>query len=193
MRSECLERHIVTFAIETHAQEATTCSSYIRKAVKDSFKGNLSELEYVVREGQFMSGRLAEEPSFNNAMRDLISPSLGEELVACNKALSKFTVGTPGVLDTLQLVKDTQCALGEFGLGDIEIEANVCGLDFRDILVGFGRIRVDDLGIDYGVIITRGWPACKSDIRPGGSACVVSLGSMWTIVRSHRTSLRKVS
>lgn len=103
------------------------------------------------------------------------------------------TVGTPGVLDTLQLVKDTQCALGEFGLEDIEIEANVCGLDFRDILVGFGRIRVDDLGIDYGVIITRGWPACKSDIRPGGSACVVSLGSMWTIVRSHRTSLRKVS
>lgn len=41
------------------------------------------------------------------------------------------------------------------------------------------------MGIDCGGVVTRVGPACKYKIWPGDLVCVVSPGSMRTIVRSQ--------
>lgn len=192
MRSESFEKHIVTLAIEGNATDIAACVPNITKVFEASFQRKLPEVEYIVRDGQLMTGRLAQEPSLDDSIRDLISPQLKRQpLVPDGGRPMKLVVASPGMLDTLHFVEDADYNL-DLGPEEIEIEAKAWGLSFRELFVALGRLDESDLGADCAGIITRVGTACKTGLRPGDHVCTLCFGCMRTICRAHETTVYKI-
>ncbi len=195
MRSESFEKHIITLAIESsRTDDIIACVlPSITKVFEASFRRGLPEIEYVVRDGQLMSGRLAHEPSLDEMIRDLISPQLKKEPLIVHEGgrPMKLVVGSPGILDTLHFVEDAEYD-SELGPEIIEIETKAWGLSFRELFVALGRLDDGALGVDCAGIVTRVGTSCKTGLRPGDRVCALSFGCMRTICRAQETTVYKI-
>ncbi|KAI0848453.1 hypothetical protein F5Y00DRAFT_270187 [Daldinia vernicosa] len=192
MRSESFEKHIVTLNIEANEHDTVSPIANITKVFEASFLRNSPELEYIVRDGRLLSGRLTQEPELDSSICDLISPQLKKQpLVLDGDCPMRLALGSIGMLDTIHFVEDVDYYL-ELGPEDIEIEAKAWGLSFRDLFAALGRLNENDLGADYAGIVTRIGSACKTDLRPGDRVCALSLGCMRTICRTHESNVFKI-
>lgn len=184
MRAESFEKHIVTLHIETHPEGIRSWADIIRDVCRASFIQGSTELDYVARRGQVLSGRAFEEASYNEDIRSLIYPQLKSERLGIGRPV-KLSFGSPGILDSLRFVEDISAHKDELGSHEIEIQAKAWSINFRDIFVALGRLEGTSLGVDCTGIVTRVGSACSTAIQTGDRVCMLSPGCMRTYPRAH--------
>ncbi len=73
---------------------------------------------------------------------------------AANGVPVRLDLGTPGLLNTLRFVQDTEQET-PLGAGDVDIEIRAVGLNYRDILIALGRLQNANMGCECAGIVTR--------------------------------------
>ncbi|PWY75103.1 polyketide synthase [Aspergillus heteromorphus CBS 117.55] len=76
----------------------------------------------------------------------------------------KMTIGSPGLLNTLQFVEDR--TLEPLGPDEIKIKVRAVGLNFRDVLVALGRLESDTLGAEFAGEVVQVGDSCQR-FQPG--------------------------
>ncbi|KAI1105776.1 hypothetical protein F4804DRAFT_111633 [Jackrogersella minutella] len=188
IRHEESDKHIVTLAIETKEETKAEYSQYIAKAYKAAFESQTPELEYIIRNGQLTTGRVAEDISGNETLQSLLRPQLQDKPFSAGPAL-KLTVGETGTLDSLQLVEDV-AQQADLLPHEVEIEAKSWGLNFRDVLCALGRLEDNELGVDCAGVVTRVGPDC--DLQPGDRVSMISIDCMRTHPRALDHAVVKI-
>jgi NADPH:quinone reductase-like Zn-dependent oxidoreductase/SAM-dependent methyltransferase len=190
VRSEAFEKHIVTLGIEAQDDSDVHLDvSNITKVYEAAFLRFSPELEFVLRDQYLMSGRLVEEKSSNNAIRQLLAPQITLEPFGADPPV-KLTVETPGLLDSICFTEDHE-ATGELGPFDVEIESKLWALNFRDVFIALGRLEEDDIGSDCAGIVTRVGNSCTS-VAVGDRVCIASLGCMRRLCRVPEVAVHKI-
>ncbi|KAI1806524.1 hypothetical protein F4811DRAFT_510318 [Daldinia bambusicola] len=190
IRHEESEKHIVTVAIESQGETKEQHAQYVAKAYKAAFESQTAELEYIVRNGQLTTGRVAEDVSGNETLRSLLYPRIQEKPFSEGPAL-KLAIGETGTLDGLQLVEDV-AREAELRPHEVEIEAKSWGLNFRDVLCALGRLKDNELGVDCAGVVTRVGPDTDPEIRPGDKVCMIAIDCMRTHPRASDKAVLKI-
>ena len=109
--------------------------------------------------------------------------SLSQELAATathnegHHSVKRLQISKPGLLDTLYW--DTAPISDTIPEGNVEIEVQAVGLNFRDLLISMGLIPGDtaNLGMDLSGIITRTYsrPSSKSDLKTGDRVLAITV------------------
>ncbi|KAI1399900.1 hypothetical protein F4819DRAFT_488127 [Hypoxylon fuscum] len=214
MRSEAIERKIVTLSIEVSpspiwkaALVGPYTSAYIKTVLEAAFipavgaPSSSWELEYIVRNGYICTGRAFEEAALNKKVRHLIAPSLMVEPWLPGPPL-EVTLETPGALDTFQFVRDANHTISEdLEPGQVEIEARAWPLSFRDLFIAIGRLDWETPGSECAGIVTRIGPAATGTeytespnlgLRPGDRVCMGWVRSLRTHPRGPVSSVYKI-
>ncbi|GAW26208.1 putative polyketide synthase [Rosellinia necatrix] len=189
IRTEAIEKHLVLLSIERSGESTASLACHVSKVLKAAFEASSAEVEYVVRHGELMTGRVVEESSLNSTMRSLIYPQLQDK--PWSSSALQLTVRTPGDLESLEFVEDPTHTT-PLGPRDVEIAAKAWGLNFRDVYVALGRLDDGDLGGDCAGIVTRIGSACESGIQPGDRVCMISPGCMRAYPRALESSVLKL-
>ncbi|RYP13408.1 hypothetical protein DL767_010766 [Monosporascus sp. MG133] len=191
IRSEAEEKHIVTLSIEASPLETVDdWAGYIKKVLEVSFTSAPYEIEFSVRDGLILTGRLVEEVAMNETIQSLLSTKWETQPWLPGPAV-RLEVGTPGVLDTLQFVEDEafrdQIAVdpGELHPDEVEMEAKTWAVSFRDIFIALGRLPGHTLGFECAGIVKRVGTNCLQTFRPGQKVCMTTPGCMRSYPRSH--------
>ncbi|KAI0880462.1 uncharacterized protein GGS22DRAFT_182315 [Annulohypoxylon maeteangense] len=183
IRTEESSKHLVSLTIESCALGNE--GSFITQVLKSCFIDQLSstELEFVVRDGQLLIGRLTREVQLDQERVDRIVPRLRSKSWQPGPPL-KLSVGTAGMLDTLHFVQDDATQADILQVGEVEIAAAAWPVSFRDVLIALGRLSSQEgLGFECAGSITRIGPGCppEYDLHVGDRVVIVSPGCM----RSH--------
>ncbi|ETS78082.1 hypothetical protein PFICI_10144 [Pestalotiopsis fici W106-1] len=185
LRSEAIEKHIVTLSIETSDPAANSAHylEYIQESLRVSFEGERArDTEYIVRDGVFYTERLAQEIELENRtqssgqLQPRIEPWSGGSPV-------KLDIPVPGLLDTLRFVEDTEY-VNDLSPEDVEIEAKAWPLSFRDIFIALGRLEGETPGFECAGVVTR-VGTNVTDFRPGDRVALASPGCIKTYPRAH--------
>lgn len=190
IRTEFIEKHIVSLSIESNDRDLGTCTEHVKNVIAASFIADGLELEYIVREGQLMSGRLTEEIALNDALHSYTTPQMSTESWRSGPPIS-LVVGTPGMLDTLHFVEDTT-HMTELEPEYIEVEVKAWAVSFRDLFLALGRIDGDTMGFDQAGIVTRVGSACPSNVQIGDRVFIGSFCGVGTFARGHYTGVYKL-
>ncbi|KAK8013121.1 Type I Iterative PKS, partial [Apiospora marii] len=186
VRAEAIEKQIITLAVESEDPlEADTLSTYISRVLESHESVEHPDTEFVVRGGHLTTGRLAEDVEIDEQVEAMVSPRLRRMPLDSNVPL-QLSVGTPGMLDTLQFIEDPS-TIPDLGAGEVEVEAKAWALSFRDIFVAIGRLQGSDLGWDCAGVVRRVGPGCS--LVPGERVCLGAPGSMRTHVRASSASV----
>ncbi|KAB5517403.1 putative polyketide synthase [Coniochaeta sp. 2T2.1] len=183
IRCEQPDRHLVTLTFEEQHSPASSARQ-IAAVLADAFESSSPEVEYVVRQGQILTGRVVQDPTGNTMLQSLLVPRLQHRALRDAPAALRLDVGTPGTLDSLRFVQDSIYGT-ELGPLEVEIQAKAWGLNFRDVLIALGRKEGDGLGADCAGIVTRVGRDCRSSLRPGDRVCMVAEGCMRQYPRAH--------
>jgi hypothetical protein len=189
IRSEALDRQIVTLSIESGSRDLATYAAHISSVLFAAFNTDIAspELEYVVRDGILHTGRLFEEIELNDKMKALISPKLESGPWKSGPPL-KLAINVRGMLDSLEFVENVAHRL-ELQTDEIEIEAKAWGLSFRDIFVALGRLNGNDFGYDCAGVVTIA--GSDTDFQPGDRVVMSGQGCMRTYPWQSHTQLSK--
>ncbi|KAI0010005.1 hypothetical protein F4779DRAFT_331916 [Xylariaceae sp. FL0662B] len=193
IRSENVDKQIVTLAIETDSQEGahTTNVEHVAKVVLSAFESHSDEVEYRARDGQLLTARIFQEKSLNKKLHSLVFPQLEQQPWKSGPPV-KLSVHTPGFLDTLEFIEDG--AYGkDLGPYEVEIEPRAWALNFRDVFVALGRLPEDGLGYDCAGVVTRVGSSCDTTmIQPGDRVCGGAIGCMRTYPRAPVSNFVKI-
>ncbi|KAH6646092.1 fatty acid synthase S-acetyltransferase [Truncatella angustata] len=183
IRSEEGEKYIATLNIESTSQIAPeACSGYIRKVLDSVFVKLSKERDFVVRDGFLSAGRAVEEVALNERHISLLEPKWERQSWLPGPPLA-LEVGTPGALDSLQLVEDRSYQ-NPLRPDEIEIEAKAWAISFRDTFIALGRLPAgEELGFECTGIVTRVGDQGSPDFQPGDRVCLAAFGSMRTYPR----------
>lgn len=186
VRAEASEKHIVTLAIESDQRPTPQeLTDYIGQVLGASVRSNSSsspaEVEFIVRNGHLLSGRLVENIEFDEKIRSMVSCQRKNEPLGPGQRLA-LTVGTVGMLDTLQFVEDGRPVRVELGPEEVEVEVEAWAVSFRDVFLALGRLPADELGWDCAGVVARVGAGCT--LRPGDRVGLGARGAM----RTHITT-----
>ncbi|KAF2964402.1 hypothetical protein GQX73_g9163 [Xylaria multiplex] len=190
IRTEDIEKNIVTFSIERGNETVAALARYAAKVIQGAFEESSAEVEYIFRHGEIITGRVVEESSLNDAVRSLIYPQLQHKSWLSGPAL-QLTVATPGDLESLEFIEDSNYST-PLGPREVEIAAKAWGLNFRDVYVALGRLDDGDLGGDCAGIVTRVGSECNSGFQPGDRVCMISPGCMRAYPRALESAVLKL-
>ncbi|KAI4673620.1 Type I Iterative PKS [Alternaria novae-zelandiae] len=175
MRLEFANKRIVTLSIEDTVRDWIRGCDVIWDVLDVMSSTQSPELEYVLRDGHMLTGRLVEERELNMDLNSLVKPQMRTELWLPGPPL-KIEIGSRGSLETLHFAEDTEhhAPLGD---REVEIEAKAWGLNFRDMFQALGRLEEDTFGSDCAGIVTRVGSACTR-FQPGDRVCICGVGCM---------------
>ncbi|KAK8115468.1 hypothetical protein PG984_011970 [Apiospora sp. TS-2023a] len=108
IRSETRNRIIFSITIEDDSHSPPIGSDYepqIAQVFRTAFETETPDFEYVVRDGQVLTGRLILESSLNQELNSSIQPQMSQEPWLPGPPLL-FDVGARGSLDTICFVED---------------------------------------------------------------------------------------
>ncbi|OTA80299.1 hypothetical protein M434DRAFT_401803 [Hypoxylon sp. CO27-5] len=202
IRSEEPTKHIVTLALESFGAHdsdtgvtSATYESYITQVINTCYIGHSPEVEFAVQDGYLNIGRLVYAPELEEDRRVRIQPQLRDEPWVPGPAL-KLEVGTPGMLDTLRFIEDTQHDHGEGNAEEalkpqeVEIEAKAWPISFRDVFIAMGRLGQEELGFECAGIVRRTGPGAQ--FRRGDRVCMFIPGCMRMYPRAPDIAVFKV-
>ncbi|KAK3329248.1 hypothetical protein B0H66DRAFT_634456 [Apodospora peruviana] len=182
MRSEFeTDKHIVTLSIESMPPSSVGrdgVAGMIMNVAKKCFWNNPAspEVEFVVRNGQLIIGRLMRELELDAGRVARIAPQTKMEPWQSGPHLV-LEVGTPGMLDTLQFVEDSSPP--DLAPDEVEIVAAAWPLSFRDVFVALGKLGGNEpLGFECAGTVSRRGNAVSSDIHVGDRVVMVQPGCM---------------
>ncbi|RYP16394.1 hypothetical protein DL765_005174 [Monosporascus sp. GIB2] len=175
------ESDVVLSLLEVDKPFLYTLSKEDYGALKETItRSPTSEVEFIIRNGRIETARLYEEIQLNEQVQSQISARPCEEQWLPGPPL-KLSIATPGMLDTLSYTEDPGVET-DLGPGEVEIQARVWALSFRDLFVALGRLEGQDLGHDCAGVVTRA--SSESGFKPGDRIAMVSAGCMRTYPRS---------
>ncbi|KAH9885669.1 hypothetical protein F4778DRAFT_798830 [Xylariomycetidae sp. FL2044] len=182
IRAEAIEKLVVTLSIESAQDEtAASLAGYITAALEASMAStDPPEVEFAVRNGLLTTGRLVEHIEVDENVQALAYARVRNEPLGTSSPMM-LSIGTPGMLDTLQSVED-QTASTKLEGDELEIEAKVWAVSFRDVFVALGRLPGRDFGWDCAGIVTKVGPRCE--FSPGDRVGVGIPGCMRTHIRT---------
>ncbi|KAF2829294.1 polyketide synthase PksD [Ophiobolus disseminans] len=169
LRAEFTNKRIMTLSLEGSRHDLATNSAYIWKVLDEAISAHSPELEYVLRDGQLMTGRLIEEDALNKDLGSSVLPQMQTETWLPGPPL-KLEIGSRGSLETLHFTEDME-QYAPLGAQEVEIEAKAWGLNFRDMFQALGRLEEDTFGSDCAGIVTRVGSACTK-FQPGDRVCI---------------------
>ncbi|KAK5988235.1 Compactin diketide synthase mlcB [Cladobotryum mycophilum] len=185
LRSEDNSKHLISLIIESECPPEGA-AHYVTTLIQSCLANRAAmttEVEFVVRDGHLNIGRLVKEPELDNERIARIHPQLQTESWKPKAGESQplfMEVGTPGMLDTLRFVEDS--AHGQdLKPDEVEIEATVWPVSFRDIFIALGRLGNEGFGAECAGIVTRVGSISSQLFRPGDRVVMSISGCM----RSH--------
>ncbi|KAF1974305.1 polyketide synthase PksD [Bimuria novae-zelandiae CBS 107.79] len=154
LRSEFALNRIVSLTIGDNTRDLAACASYVFDVFQSAFVGDLSaDVEYMVRDGQILTGRLVDDIDTNNALTSSVVPQAVTEPWLPGPPLT-LDIQTRGQLETLHFKEDLEY-YEELGPAEVELEAKVWGVGFRDVFLALGRLEENDFGADCAGVVTR--------------------------------------
>ncbi|KAI1754183.1 hypothetical protein F4782DRAFT_493555 [Xylaria castorea] len=183
LRSEESHKNIVSLVFESgYSSEGE--GTYISKVLKSCFvQVSCDELEFIVRDGHLIIGRLTRELELDKERASRVYPQLRNDAWRPDTGPMrpiKLEVAKPGMLDSLRFVEDTAHE-SDLRADEIEIEATMWPISFRDVFVALGRLGDEELGYECAGVVKRIGSAVSADLRPKDRVVMCSIGSM----RSH--------
>ena len=191
LRSEFVLNRIISLTIGDSTRDIATCARYVWSIFESAFIRELSaDVEYIVREGQVLTGRLVDDIDTNKDLTLSIVPEAIAEPWLPGPPLT-LAIQTRGQLETLQFREDLDY-YHELDPTDVEIEAKVWGVGFRDVFLALGRLDEDDFGADCAGIVTRVGAEVQS-VKAGDRVCVQTTDGMKTYPRAHEWTTAKIA
>jgi NADPH:quinone reductase-like Zn-dependent oxidoreductase/SAM-dependent methyltransferase len=176
LRSEALDKQIVTLCLEGMTEDIAAVSQHIERIFQQSFIASDCEVEYVVRDNVLQVARLKEEPAINEVMLSTFKHRLRLEPFGEGPPLV-FDAKNRGTLDSLEFSEDLAYQPGrDLGDYEVEVEAKCWGLNFRDVFIALGRLEENDLGFDCAGVVLRAGPRCR--VKKGDRVVIAVIGCM---------------
>ncbi|KAI1264507.1 fatty acid synthase S-acetyltransferase [Xylariaceae sp. FL1019] len=190
LRSEAFDKRLVTLNIELRSEDAMgDCVKYIDAVIDAVFAGPSPEIEFMVQDGCLSTCRVVKDVESTEAMHSLLYPQRENSPWEAGPPLV-LSVGTPGLLDTLEFRDDTDYCESPLAADEIEVEAKAWALSFRDVFIAAGRLPDENMGFECAGIVTRVSSANTSclggaeEIRPGDRVVLCAPGCMRMYPRS---------
>lgn len=191
LRSEFALKRIISLTIGDSTRDIATCARYVMMIFESAFVRELSaDVEYIVWNGQVLTGRLVVDIDTNKDLKSSIVPEAITESWLPGPPLT-LAIQTRGQLETLQFREDLDY-YDDLGPTDVEIEAKVWGVSFRDVFLALGRLDEDDFGGDSAGIVTRVGAEVQS-VKVGDRVCMQTTDSMKTYPRGHEWTTAKIA
>lgn len=184
LRAEEPAKHIVSLVFESDASELSLLSKrdpsyFILKILDTCFfqqaPPNTRDFEYAVKDGYLSIGRLSHQNTLDSNRENQLAPSIKHQAWQPGPPLA-LAVRTAGMLDSLCYMDDTKYYSSDLGQDQVEIEAKVWPVSFRDIFVALGRLIGEDFGFECAGVVTRVGKSAKFDI--GDRVCMIQPGCM---------------
>ncbi|CAI6290866.1 unnamed protein product [Periconia digitata] len=190
LRAEFALNRIVSLTLGENTRDVTAAAKYIFDVFQSAFiRDPTADVEYKVQDGEVLTARLVEDTVTNQALTSSVVPQAITEPWLPGPPL-RLGIRTRGQLETLQFQEDL-AYYEDLGPQDVEIEAKVWGLGFRDVFMALGRLEEDDFGIDCAGIVTRVGSEVTT-IAVGDRVCAQEFDCMKTYVRSREWSTQKI-
>ncbi|KAK8041286.1 hypothetical protein PG994_014293 [Apiospora phragmitis] len=176
LRAEFNNKRIVSLSLDEIPRDIASCVSQISTIIDSSFRtSSSSELEYVIKDGYILTGRLIEDGHLSHELSSSISPETKSASWLPGPPL-KLAIQTRGQLDTLQFIEDSD-HYKNLGPTDVEIEAKSWAVNFRDVFGALGRLEEPYFGSDCAGVVTRVGDQCTS-VSPGDRVCMCIVDCM---------------
>ena len=195
--SRCIGNERDTIKFITLELEDISSPSAITRHVEKVFKASLldpesiQETEYVVKNDVINIGRIVEANYLlNPVLHDNLNSSQLQSLHQRKRPLV-MTIGSVGLLDTLQFVDD-QKYHRPLDADEIEIEIKAVGINFKDILIALGQIPETTLGSECAGLVVRVGDALKNKFAVGDRVACAMKGAYRTYGRCRGTSVTKI-
>ena len=188
IRAENTSKKIISLTLENDASDFQTCQQYIAQVFRSTFEDASPDLEFLVRDGKVLTGRLVLEVDLNRDVNASISPETKHEAWLPGPPL-KFHVGTRGSLESLCFIEDEH--RNELGPTEIEIENQAWAVGFRDVFGALGRLDENDFGTDCAGLVKRVGAQC-TQLRPGDRVGTSIFGCMRTYVHCDEADVFKI-
>ncbi|XP_044723776.1 KR domain-containing protein [Hirsutella rhossiliensis] len=189
LRSEHLEKRIVSLSFEGGSLAASTAADQIVKILKSAFGAASPEDEYVILDGKVLTGRLVQETDMNRDMSSSLVPQARLEPWLPGPPL-KVETESRGSLETLQYVEDV-VYYEPLGPEEVEIEAKAWGVNFRDVFLALGRLDEEGFGSDCAGIVTKVGSQCTS-VKAGDRVVMGAVGCMRMFPRGEESAVCKI-
>ncbi|KAH7131783.1 hypothetical protein B0J11DRAFT_427173 [Dendryphion nanum] len=190
LRSEQNNKHIVILTIESCIPGNE--SGFIQSVLQSCFldKHASTELEFVVTDSQLKIGRLKEELALDAELESRVHPRIVSEPWKPGPPLV-LEIGTPGILDSLRFVPDPKFNT-DLAPDEVEIEAAVWPISFRDVFIAIGRLENETLGFECAGTVSRVGSAAAAKFNLGERVLMLSEGCMRSHPRSSAESVFKL-
>lgn len=173
---------IVSFMVEDEVLDVTALAKSIMAVFRAAFLAMSSEVEYVLRDGLILTGRLVVNHDVSGKLSLSTNHPATEHWLPGPPLM--LEIGTRGQLESLRFIEDASHRNGLDHMG-VEIEAKAWALNFRDVFAAVGRLEVDDgFGSDCAGVVTQVGSQCKS-VKPGDRVCMFTFGCMRTYPRAN--------
>ena len=141
------------------------------------------EIEFIVKNGLLQTKRLVPAPAVSNHIRLRTTKAMPRETALAEHKKVSLTVGTLGLLDTMQFSEDSSNV--SLGVDEIEIDVKASGINFRDVLIALGQVDSCSLGSEAAGIVTQVGDNYSNVLKPGDRVCGALAGSLGTSARGH--------
>ena len=188
LRSEYHNRPFSTLALEATSAKYTM-AIYVLWALGNA--GNTMS-DYVQRGDMICISRVRDAKIFNDQIWSRLKhpePSM-QPFVSENLRALTLTIASPGLLNTLYLIDDTNSLL-PLGPSEVLVRVKATGVNFKDIMVAMGQLPEKVLGYECSGII-HGTGSNVHNLIVGDRVCCLVLGAYKTYVRCHISAVSKI-
>ncbi|KAK3324470.1 fatty acid synthase S-acetyltransferase [Cercophora scortea] len=187
VRSENSLLRFTTVAIESVGSPetvATTAAKIIQTTTLNN--SGLDELnaedEFMEKDGLICINRVVEANYLNdNIARQHATPRAEPHALSIDRPV-KLTIASPGLLDTLQFVDDTEVSL-PLSEDQVEMEVKAVGMNFVDLMNALAQISGNFLGAECAGIVTRAGKNTR--FKPGDRVWAATTDAYRTLARTH--------
>ena len=182
LASENPNKIFVTLALPK-AQDTTSAIENMSKVLQNMMLANQDtlETEYMEIDGRLCINRLLHTESLDRHIAQKTGQQDSDLALLCQHPSRRLglTMGSPGLLDTLQFsdIEDHE----PLPLGYLEIEVKAAGLNFRDVLIALGYGVGDRLGLECSGVVTQ--VGGNANFHIGDKVSCIVEGAMATSVR----------
>lgn len=182
LRTERNDLIFVTIALESTESIVEKEIEQITEIFKKTISGTNDdyESEYIEKDGMLHINRMVEDNQTNRDVHIKTRPQQSKLQEFGAGPPLKLGVASPGLLDSLQFLEDTEHIL-PLAPHEVEIKVHATGVNFMDCLTVLGRINQSTLGGECAGVVTRKGSECN--LQPGDRVCACTLDCFKTYVR----------
>ncbi|KAJ5287311.1 polyketide synthase [Penicillium angulare] len=183
LRGEQPSNHFVNLSVDSEYDLDTVVSGTARVLEASFGSAQSDELEYVMRDGILMTGRVVENSVSNNALHRVLSPQV-QKIPWGDAGPLELSLSGKEVDNSVQFVQDTTYRT-IVASDEIEIEAKAWSLSRTD---SHGGISSDSCA----GLVTRVGPGCDESIRLGDRVYMYAINPLRKYPRAHQTAVVKI-